>query len=284
MLSLLHSGLLRDVLLNSVLLPAATAAVILVGVLFAGRARAAAFGTALAFAGGFALAAFPDVLPLKPGIAAWHWLPTAALAALAAGVLARPLPWRAAKWMLWGGTAGLAAWLLVPPYLAGTTRWAMPTLGLVILAEWNVLERLARTTPGGQAPLALALTFVAGSVIILHAHCGRLAEVALIAAGALTGLAVVAWWARVNCAGAVPAAAVLLPGVLLAGQSETFSDVPDSAFALVALAPLVLSLTLLPSLRRWPLPRLALLRLLLLLVPLACAVVLAVRAEALDLE
>ena len=92
MLSLLHSEILRDVLLHSVLLPAVTAAVILGGVLFAGRARAAAFGTALAFAGGFALAAFPDVLPLKPGIAAWHWLPTAALAALAAGVLARPLP------------------------------------------------------------------------------------------------------------------------------------------------------------------------------------------------
>jgi hypothetical protein len=283
MLALLRSETGRAVLLHSGLLPALVSAAILVGVLFAGRVRAAFFGTGLAFAGGFAVAAFREVLPLKPGLAAWHWLPAAALLALVAGGVARPLPWRTGRRLLWGAAAGLTAWLLVPSSLA-ETWWAIPTLGLVILAEWDLIDRLALTTPGGQVPLFLAAAFLAGSLVILHAHSGRLAEVALIAGGALTGLAVVAWWARIDCAGVVPAAVVLLPGVLLAGQTETYSDVPDSAFALVALAPLVLVVTLAEGLHHWPRLRVALLRGILILVPLVSALVLAAGAESVDLD
>jgi hypothetical protein len=281
-MSLLTNAMLRDVLVSSLLRPAAVAMAVLAGVLFAGGRRSAASGAPVAFACGFTLAVFPDVLPLKPSQSAWHWLPLAALVALVVGVLARSLPWLLARTLLAAVAAGLAAWLLVPHHVPARA-WVLPILGLIIFALWQILERLARTTPGGQAPWLLALTFLAGGLIILYAHCGRLAEVAMICAGALIGLGLVACWARIDCSGVVPATAVLLPGTLLAGATETWSEVPGLAFALVALAPLVLAGTLPTSLRRWPLTRLALLRLLLLLLPLACAVLLAVHAESIDL-
>ncbi len=80
----------------------------------------------------------------------------------------------------------------------------------------------------------------------------------------------------------MPAVAVFVPGIMLAGYTETYSDVPWESFALVALAPLTLALTFV-----WPLTRLRdnhlqSLRLVLLVPPVVGAVVLAMRAETLE--
>ncbi len=64
---------------------------------------------------------------------------------------------------------------------------------------------------------------------------------AIVLAAAMGGIAVVARFWGADAGGAVPAAAVMIPGLLLMGKLETFSDIPWSAFALPAAAPLLLA-------------------------------------------
>ena len=106
----------------------------------------------------------------------------------------------------------------------------------------------------------------------------------IVVAAALSGIALVAWAGRADAGGAVPAAAVMLPGLLLMGQQETFSDVPWYAFALLALAPLLLAEVL--PLSDWQTSRPQrirfLLMMLVLLIPLVAALLLAHLASPLD--
>ncbi len=100
-------------------------------------------------------------------------------------------------------------------------------------------------------------------------------------AGAMTGVALIAGWRRVDAGGAVSAGAVLLPSLLLRGKIE--SDVldiplPPSIFLLVALAPLALTFTLVPFLERFAGVRLFLLRTVLVLALLVPAIVLTMKA------
>jgi hypothetical protein len=243
-------------------------------------------GSALGLAGGMAFGSWfcDEALPLTrmPGPAAWEWLPWVMLAALATGVVAslHAVP-AGVGWSLRGAVSAHAGWLLVPAELRFEYLWAPLLLGAVVLAEWAVLEQLDW---GGLVPMAAAPSAVAASVVLLLAGSLRFNQVALILAGSLTGIGVVALALRATAGATGPAVAVILPALVLAGWYETFSEVPKTSFVLAALAPLALSPSLLPAWRRYQRKGLWAVQVILLLLPLAGAVLLAAQHESLDYE
>jgi CDP-diglyceride synthetase len=278
---------LRDLLLRAALPSFAAAAVVLALFALPGKSWCAALGGALALPAGLAAAKYfrPETFPWRPEEPgpAWQWLPAAALAALALGLVAR-LPRLPASvgFLLRAAACAGAAWLVLPADLWTERSWLQPAFILVLLAEWQVLEAAAERAPGGAVPLGLALVFLGGSAVLIHAHSARFAEMALMVAAALVGIAVVAWWKRTAAAAVVPGVAVLLPGLLLSGHAETFSDVPWTSFALLGLAPLALVLTLVPPVSWLGGVPLRLVQLALLLAPVGVAVALAMQAETLE--
>jgi hypothetical protein len=284
--------------LQLALLPAAlAAAAVFAVILLAGGNRWSVPGAALALAAGLvagnwyqpALPWLPEGLPWSPGVPRWPWLLWLGLAALAVGVLIRlPQVPILIRWLAMAAAAGFAAWLLVPPDLLpedlrDKAAWPVAAFAAVVFVEWALLEHLCERSPGGGIPLGLALTFFAAATVLIYAHTARLTDVATFLGASLFGIAVAA--RQQADAGAVaPGVAVLLPGLLLAGQYTTFSEVPLTSFLLVALAPLALLPTLLPPFRRWEGIRLRVLQITLILAPLVVAVVLTMRAESLEFE
>jgi hypothetical protein len=264
-----------DVLLYAVLPAALTAAVVMAIVALAGGRKLAPLGAALGLAGGVVVGRgvqdlerflanpqpeggepfhFLHGLRLMPGDSPWNHLPWAALAALLVGLLARlpRLPAGVAWSLRWAAAVVLVSWVL-PARLPAETWWVTPALTLVIVAQWALLEHLAATPPGGSVPLALALTAFGAGGVLIYASMAQLMDTAVALGAALAGIAAVSWLGRVDGGGAVPGAAVLLPGLLLMGQQEMSSEppVPWLSFALAAGAPFLLALTLLPPLRAW---------------------------------
>ncbi len=219
-------------------------------------------------------------MPLVSGASSWNRLPWAALAVQVVGLIAR-LPWLspALAWLLRGVVVVDVVWWVLPPELSSQVWWGPRALAAVVLAEWALLEYLARRSPGGGIPLTLALSAFAAGAVLLYAGSGKSAEVATVLAAALGGITVVSWLCRTDSSGAVPGAVVLLPGMLVMGwwMMGEYTQVPWPAFLVPALAPLTLLVTLLPPFRSWEGRRLEVLRLVLVLAPLAFAVSLAVQ-------
>lgn len=167
-----------------------------------------------------------------------YWLPWAALIAGLAGVPAR---WSLISWVLSAVTSIITARLLVGPNLREQIPWLWIALAVVTFATWRVLHS-SLSKSGGLTVLGLTAAFLAAAVVLLHAHSARLADMALLLAGGCLGIAVVAFVSRIDPAGLAPIAAVMLPGLMLAGQRSTFSDVPMISFALVGLSPLTILL------------------------------------------
>jgi hypothetical protein len=237
-----------------------------------GGTKQAPAASAVALAAGAILGCWlRDALAL-PGDTTWNRLPWAVLAVLCAGRVVAALP-ALDGWIVRAGTALALTWWVIPVEARTELTWLAPAFAAVVLLEWGVLDSLAAQPPGGTVPFALALTFGAASGVLIHAGTARLTDVAIVLASALTGIALVAWWRRADASGAMPAVALLLPGVLLLGQQETFSEVSWHAFALAAGAPLLLAVTV--PLRRWEGVGLRLVQLTLVLLPLAAALYLA---------
>ena len=275
-------GLLLEALRGA--LPSALAAAfVCAAVPRLGGRRSAPVASALALLVGFGTGnAICGAVPLWPDGVSWHWLPWAALAGCAAELLARltrvPV---LVGWLLRAGVALAASRLLVPDYARAEAGWLPAAFAAAVLGGWAILKPLARRSPAGL-PLALALAALGGSVVLIHAHTARLCEAALVLAAVLAGLALVGGVKRADAGGAVAGVAVLLPGLLLAGQTDTFSDVALASFALIGLAPLALAPALLVPPTRAGGWRFALLLVALTAVPAGVAVALAVRAESLD--
>ncbi|MCI0461784.1 MAG: hypothetical protein L0Z62_32945 [Gemmataceae bacterium] len=243
-----------------------------------GGPKLALLGATLGLAGGVAVGLLlGERLPLVGGASSWNRLPWAALAVLAVGLFAR-LPWLspALAWLLRGVVVVDVAWWVLPSDLSAQLWWMPRAFAAVMLLEWALLEYLARRSPGGGVPLILALSAGAASVVLLYAGSGKLAEVATALASALGGIAVVAWLCRTDGSGAVPGSVVLLPGLLVMGwwTMGEYTEVPWLAFLVPGLAPLTLLITLVPPFRSWEGRRLEVLRLALVLAPLAFAVTL----------
>jgi hypothetical protein len=301
-------------MLRSAVLPAAGGAA-LAYVLFLCLGRwAAALGSAAGVVVGFAwanytfealdwentgrLAPWRPWDPVTPSQAAWRWLPAAGLLLVLTGLVSRwlglaagrVLPdrwrWRAATLLIWlprSAAVGVASGWLVPAS-AAEYGWVPYALPAVMLASWAVWDGLARAGAGGEvAAYQAAALYTAGAVLLYH-HWAGATEVAVIAGSALAGVAVVAWAARADASGAVPAGVAALPVLMLAGRLGADSQVPLASFWLVALAPLALAPFLVPRLSRqngW-LARVG--RAVLALTPLILAVVLAAQYEQLAFE
>lgn len=227
--------------------------------------------------------------PLPPP--ARYWLPWTAGLALLGGLLARVVP-AVAGWPIRIALAGLATALGVSADLREGFPWFAPAFFAVVLVEWLVLERAGEASKrNGEeetvanrwlAPLAAGMTFGAACIVLLHAHSARFVDIATIMAACLGTIALLAWLTKTDPASAAPGVAVMLPGLMLVGYQDTFSEVPTASFATIALAPLTLAPLLLPGVRRsrWALPLLAGL----LIAVLAIGVGLAMRAESLSFE
>jgi hypothetical protein len=294
-ISLPPPDILRDVLLYAVL-PAllASAAIMALVERFLGAKQAPA-GAAIGLAVGIVLglwirrASFegwhvgPDetlasalanslrmALTLFSGESAWNRLPWAALGLLCVGRVARlPDLQPIDGWLLRGAAALTATWLVIPAKSQEEVAWLMPAFAVVVLAEWAILEILAAQPPGGTVIFSAATAFFVASTVLIQAAWATKADVAIVLSSALTGLAIVAAWRRVDGGGGAPVAALLLPSLMLMGQQETESAVPWQAFALTACAPLMLAITL--PLRRWQSVWLRALQFGLVLLPLGVA-------------
>jgi hypothetical protein len=235
-----------------------------------------------------ALSVLGYALTLTGGESTWNRLPWAVLAALAVERLARCLDTRTEDgWFLRGAASIGIAWWVIPEAARDEYLWLAPAFAALVFTHWILLERLAAQPPDGSVLLCLALAFIAAGVVLLHARIARLMEASIVCAAALGGIGLVALWLRADASGAIPAAAVLLPGFLLMGTLETsVEELPWYVFALPALAPLLLAASW--PLRRWEgfsgkLARLALM-LILVLIPLAAACVVAHLKAPLDMD
>lgn len=225
-----------------------------------------------------------DWLPWVPEALGWTWLLTIALVSVATDAVARlPRVPPGVGWALRGMVAGQAGWLLTPVGLRAEYSWSPVALGVVVLAEWALLEQLGRLDRRGLVPLVLAgAANVASVVLLIYADQLRLGFVALVLMAVLAGVGVAALVFGREANGAAAAVAVLLPGLMLLGQQDNFTAVPATCFALIALSPLALAPSLLPAWRRHQKKGAGALQLLLVLMPLAWALYLAAQTRALD--
>jgi len=187
-------------------------------------------------------------------------------------------------WALRGMVSAHAAWLITPGDLRGEHFWAPLVLAVVVAAQWALLERLGNLPRGGFVALALVPAAMVAAAVLIHAHTARLSDLATVLMGSLLGTGTVALVMGREAAGIAPAAAVLLPGLLLSGQHETFSEVPKTSFVLSALSPLMLAPLLIPVWRRNQPKGLWVMQIALLLLPMVAAIWLAAHYESLDFE
>lgn len=215
----------------------------------------------------------------------YYWLPWTAGLALVAGLAARKTP-AVAAWPIRVAAVGVATALAVPSYLRQESPWLLAAFAGTVPCEWVLLERLVReSTPErlrfGPAAVGSA-AFFAASLVILHAHSARLADIAVILSAALGAIAAVGALLRADAEAVAPGVAVALPALMLSGFADTFSEVPATAFLLTAAAPLALAPLLLPRVRSLVWPKWTAVAGMLAAAPLFLAVVLAMRAESLS--
>ena len=212
-----------------------------------------------------------------------YWLPWAVLLATIVGLVSRvPIIPDWARTGLRAGMAMVAATVLIPRGLPGDYPWLPHSFVVVVFLNGLVLEKLADEPAKGLPALAASLACGSAAVVLLHAHSARLSDGATLLGAGLGGVAIASQWGRANAAGAMPALSVLLPGILLSGWRDTFSEVPAWSFLLPAVAPIILAVLWLPGVRRlggWPR---WVAGVVVALIPAILAVVLAARAEPLD--
>jgi hypothetical protein len=277
-----------DTLLKGVLPAMAVAAAVMAAIVLVFGKEQGPLGSALGFAAAVGLGFWIRFgLTLEAGEGPWNRLPYAALAALWVGRIARrPEMQPTAGWILRTAVAFAIAWLVIPADTRSQMDGLAPLFAGVVLALWALLERVAEQPADGSVPFAVALTFFVAAFVLISAHTSKLSEASIVVGSALIGLSLTAWWRQADSGGAVPAVAVLLPGVILMGQQTTFNEIPWYGFALPVVAPLVLAEAL--AMSHWQGARWQLLRwlvmMLLILIPLAAACYVTYDAEPLDLE
>jgi hypothetical protein len=273
--------------------PAAAAALVIFAlVILAFGRKAAVPASALAMLIGFGVAnyrhpLFPWLPELRAGLGPWQWLPALLILVQVDGLLAQSkgVPWWGG-WRLRLGAGLIAALIVVPaklpdewPVHVQEKAWPLAVFTLMVALGWAGSEAVARQSPGGAIGLGLAAALFGGSIVVLHAHYGKCAEVMTFPAAALLGISIVSFIRKSDIGGAVPAVALLLPSLLLIGATESYSEVPWYAFLLAALPPLTVGLLAIPPLARQTGFAKWLLFWLLCLGPTVAAVVVAMRAE-----
>lgn len=279
----------RSLLLFGILPALGVAALLMAAIALLFRGKQPALAAALALIAGAGLGYWlRDTLRLTNDDSDWNRLPWAALGALWVGRVARfPELQPSAGWILRAATSIAIAWLVMPLPTRTEFTWLAPAFAATVLGLWALLERLSAEPPDGSVPFCVALAFVAAGAVLLHAGIGRSMEACIMLAAALTGIAIASWCCNADPGGAMPAVAVLLPGMLLMGQRESaVEELAWYIYVLPAFAPFLLA-EMLPT-SQWQTIRLRLARfllmLILILIPLATALYLAEAAAPLDFE
>ncbi|MFO0897551.1 MAG: hypothetical protein U0836_09020 [Pirellulales bacterium] len=167
------------------------------------------------------------------------WLPALVAAGALVGVLLARFDRVWLAWLSLAGVAALAGWTLVPSYAAIAPRQTAWRVGLAIavFTLCVLCRRAARAAAWSQA-LVLALSFVAGALLIERS--GGLSLAQLAGAGCATTAAVAVCGGLLGVGvlppAAAPVSALLLVGLCAQGYFEGFG-VGIVSFALVAAAP-----------------------------------------------
>lgn len=214
-----------------------------------------------------------------------YWLPWMALIATVVGVISQvsgaPGLIRLALRLV---TTTIAVDILVPRNLPQEASHVWFYMGIAIFGTWTILERLATEEAKTTATFATALVCLATAVLMLHAHSARLSDGATLLGSALLGTAIATRFSQAEVAGIAPAVAILIPGFLLTGWNDTFSEIPPKAFILPAVGPLMpLALLVVPSTSFGGWKR-QLTMFVLIVAPAIIAIAMAAQAEPLNFE
>ena len=184
-------------------------------------------------------------------------------------------------WVLRAAASFGIAWWVVPENVRADIGWLMPAFAAVIFANWLLLESLGDQPGNAGIAACLTLALLIGAGVLVFAGIARYMEAAIIVAMGLTGITAIASWRNFEIGAVMPVVAVFLPGVMLVGNRETSVEtIHWAAFALPALAPLVLAASL--PFRDWTKGRLLAMRVGLILIPLVIAMALAQQGGSLD--
>jgi hypothetical protein len=220
-----------------------------------------------------------------------EWLPRAALVLVIVGLTSRWIGLLANRYLperRWW-VANLLVWLprivavvivsgwLISAHIAAELPWLRYEVLLAMLLSWLTLDGLARNREGCEVAAYLAASFYAASAILIYAHSKQYMELAVVLGSAMAGIAVASNILRTDVSGAVPAGVAFLPGLVLAAKPNFYTEIPAICFWLVPFAPLVLAPFLIPFLARKNGWVLRILRIAMLLIPLAIAVALAMK-------
>lgn len=183
------------------------------------------------------------------------WLPWLAAAGGLAGLVIHTLKRPAVGHSLWAFVAVMAVLKVLPKDYLTKPEWhtiPLPVLAFVLLtaAVGFGFMKLSEKRPGWLTPFLLGSALMAGGTVIVHAHSKSLLDVATLGGMGLFGIAAVVLVTKGDAGAVFPGAAFLLTGTLLAGQYETYSNVPTAAFVLPAVAPLLALVGLVPAVDR----------------------------------
>jgi hypothetical protein len=221
---------------------------------------------------------WPHILTTISGTSTWNRFPWVILAVLCVGRLARVSDGHSSDgWLLRGGTAIGIAWWLLPEFAREEKVWLAPAFAGVVGLLWVLLD-YAGDKPGSVSiGGCLVFTLWTAGGVLIFAASKRLMDPMIVLAFALLGITIIAYLRGVEVGGAMPALAVAVPGMMLMGYLTTATDrVHWSAFALPVSAPFTLVLTM--PFMQGPKWRLHLMRIVLVLIPLAIAMQIAMEA------
>ena len=215
------------------------------------------------------------------------WLPWIAGAAVLIGGICAPSGVAGRRRLLIAPLRLLAAcalpWVLLQSYIEFTwstveaTLWiAGQALGLLLL--WFQLERTARLHPGALMPATLLIVSGVSAVVIGLSGTALFAQLTGALAAALGPVLLLVWLRPATQLTGALVPAVLLPLSALWITGAFYADVPPASGLLLAVAPLLLSVRGWAALDLRPGWLATLLTVLLVLLPLAVALTLAILA------
>lgn len=210
----------------------------------------------LAFAGGFFLGfALLHLEPWLPQDRDYGWLPYAAVIAGIAAAAARFTNVPYLRWSPAIFVALLAAWLIVPtwPRLAPVVWLWRIGVAATMAATWITLQLPSEQVGGPRLSFALAALSAAGAALLLLSGFAKFAQLALIGAAVIAGLAVYELFDRrlTVLPGIIPAFAVQHAGWLGCAWIRSMDEPPPkAAYVLMWLAPSMLGIAWLPWFRR----------------------------------
>ncbi len=198
---------------------------------------------------------FEETFPLVPDGKWWHWGLYAVGLALVVEFGARIPGVPVAVGPLFRGVAAgvIASAVLPSKWVEGVDRWILPFSAGVMAVLWAMLDSVSRKNPGGTLAVCMSLVAGGAACVAIHDGSARFTDFATFVASSLFVLALGGWILRADVGGGVaivPVMTVLLmvrEEALPTNPDDVTKHVPVAAYWLVALAPLVLSVFLLPS-------------------------------------